>query len=269
MFDAHLRTAAFLAAAGYGTGAVLELVHDQPATFTSTIDYLIEAGFVVGLTATVVVLAALVRGQRSFGSRFTLGLAATGNTATLVAAGGTLILGREVLDGLFFVGVLATILGYLASAVLDLLREGKPFTRENLDATYVARRRRSWVESEARVAEKSRDGFQQGVVQGMIGMALTGLTKGLLHLGPEPVLRDDPARDPQARPERAGHRRGVQGRRVDRLLRRPAADQGAQQVGELPLVLLVATGGAQRGDADTVAQQQGRAHRHQGRRGRG
>ena len=52
MSQTHLRTAAFLAAAGYGVGAVLELVHDQPTTFTSTIDYLIEAGFVVGLAAT-------------------------------------------------------------------------------------------------------------------------------------------------------------------------------------------------------------------------
>jgi len=122
----HLRTAAFLAAAGYGVGAVLELVHDQPFIFTSPVDYLIEAGFVVGLAATVVVLAALVRGQRSVASRIALGLAALGNAATLVAAGGTLVLGREVLDGLFLVGVLATILGYLATAVLDLLRRVTP-----------------------------------------------------------------------------------------------------------------------------------------------
>ena len=126
MFHAHLRTTAFLAAAGYGAGAVLELVHDQPTTFTSILDYLIEAGFVVGLTATVVVLAALARGQRAPGSRVALALAALGNAATLVAAGGTLLLGREVLDGLFFAGVLATILGYVASAVLDLRRRLVP-----------------------------------------------------------------------------------------------------------------------------------------------
>ena len=126
MSHAQLRTAAFLAAAGYGAGAVLELVHDQPTRFTSILDYLIEAGFVVGLAATVVVLAALAGGQRTVASRITLGLAATGNAATLVAAGGTLVLGREVLDGLFFIGVLATILGYLASAVLDLVRRLTP-----------------------------------------------------------------------------------------------------------------------------------------------
>jgi electron-transferring-flavoprotein dehydrogenase len=75
----------------------------------------------------------------------------------------------------------------LAAAVLELLQAGKPFTKENLEATYVARRRASWVEREGRVAEKSRDGFQRGVVTGLMGMGLTGLSGGRLHLGPEPV----------------------------------------------------------------------------------
>lgn len=70
----------------------------------------------------------------------------------------------------------------LAEAVLELLKAKKPFTKENLEATYVARRRASWVESEARIAEKSRDGFQRGVVTGMIGMALTGLSGGRLAI---------------------------------------------------------------------------------------
>jgi electron-transferring-flavoprotein dehydrogenase len=75
----------------------------------------------------------------------------------------------------------------LAEAVLELLKAKKPFTKENLEATYVQRRRASWVEQEAIVAEKSRDGFQKGVVRGMIGMALAGLTNGKLNLGGEPV----------------------------------------------------------------------------------
>jgi electron-transferring-flavoprotein dehydrogenase len=75
----------------------------------------------------------------------------------------------------------------LGEAVLELLRDGKPFTKENLEATYVARRRASWVEREGKIAEKARDGFQSGVVKGMLGMALAGFTKGALHLGPEPV----------------------------------------------------------------------------------
>jgi electron-transferring-flavoprotein dehydrogenase len=75
----------------------------------------------------------------------------------------------------------------LAEAVIELLKAKKPFTKENLDETYVKRRRASWVEAEGRVAEKSRDGFQKGVATGMIGMALAGLTNGKLSLGQAPV----------------------------------------------------------------------------------
>jgi electron-transferring-flavoprotein dehydrogenase len=75
----------------------------------------------------------------------------------------------------------------LAEAVLELLKAKKPFTKENLEATYVARRRASWVEQEARVAEHSRDGFQRGVVTGMIGMALAGLSGGRLALPGQPL----------------------------------------------------------------------------------
>jgi electron-transferring-flavoprotein dehydrogenase len=75
----------------------------------------------------------------------------------------------------------------LAEAVLELLKAKKPFTKQNLDEAYVKRRRASWVEKEAVVAEKSRDGFQKGVVQGMVGMALTGLTHGRFSLAGDPV----------------------------------------------------------------------------------
>jgi electron-transferring-flavoprotein dehydrogenase len=75
----------------------------------------------------------------------------------------------------------------LAEAVLELLKARKPFTKQNLDEAYVKRRRASWVEKEAIVAEKSRDGFQKGVVRGMIGMALAGLTNGKLTLAGDPV----------------------------------------------------------------------------------
>ncbi|HCL91444.1 MAG TPA: 4Fe-4S ferredoxin [Verrucomicrobia subdivision 3 bacterium] len=75
----------------------------------------------------------------------------------------------------------------LAEGVLELLKAGKPFTRQNLEAAYVRRRRASWVEAEARIAGKARDGFQKGVLRGMIGMALAGLTRGRLNLGGEPL----------------------------------------------------------------------------------
>ena len=59
----------------------------------------------------------------------------------------------------------------LAEAVAELLRAGKPFTRENLEATYVRRRRASFVESGAQAAKEARNGFHQGVLRGLIGMA--------------------------------------------------------------------------------------------------
>ncbi len=68
----------------------------------------------------------------------------------------------------------------LGEAVIELLRAGLPFTQENLAMTYETRRRASWVEKGAREAQNARSGFQGGVVKGMIGMALAGLTGGRL-----------------------------------------------------------------------------------------
>ena len=70
----------------------------------------------------------------------------------------------------------------LGEAVVELLRAGKPFTQKNLAATYVTRRRASWVERGAREAQDARNGFHGGMVSGMIGMALAGLTGGRLSL---------------------------------------------------------------------------------------
>ena len=70
----------------------------------------------------------------------------------------------------------------LGDAVVELLRAGKEFTQENLAATYDARRRASRLERQAVEAENARNGFQGGLVRGMIGMALAGLTSGRLSL---------------------------------------------------------------------------------------
>jgi electron-transferring-flavoprotein dehydrogenase len=71
----------------------------------------------------------------------------------------------------------------LGGAVIELLRAGRPFTRENLADTYEIRRRASWVERGAREAENARNGFHGGVVRGLIGMVLAGLSGGRLGLG--------------------------------------------------------------------------------------
>lgn len=79
----------------------------------------------------------------------------------------------------------------LAEAVKELRAAGKPFTKANLEESYVAKRRASWVEQEGRVAEKARDGFHHGVVTGLIGMALAGATKGRFAIAGEPQLIPD------------------------------------------------------------------------------
>lgn len=81
----------------------------------------------------------------------------------------------------------------LAEAVIEIAESGKDFTRETLEATYVRRRRESWIESEGRVAEKARDGFQKSFIRGLIGMGLAGLTGGRLHApGYDPTARFQP-----------------------------------------------------------------------------
>jgi len=70
----------------------------------------------------------------------------------------------------------------LAEAVIELAKAGKPFTKANLEATYVTRRRASWVEQEAKVAEKARDGFNESFLRGLIGMGVTGMTRGLVNM---------------------------------------------------------------------------------------
>jgi electron-transferring-flavoprotein dehydrogenase len=73
----------------------------------------------------------------------------------------------------------------LGEAVVQLLREGKEFTRDNLAATYLVRRRASWVEDGVSEATHARGGFQRGLLRGLIGMALTGISSGKLSLNGE------------------------------------------------------------------------------------
>jgi len=100
-------------------------------------------------------------------------------------SGSTNVLAGSGVDEAWTTGV------QLAEAVTELLEQKKPFTRENLAQAYVRRRRQSWVDEESKIAADSRNGFQYGFITGMMGMALAGFTRGLLHL---------PARKPPAIP---------------------------------------------------------------------
>ncbi len=70
----------------------------------------------------------------------------------------------------------------LGEAVIDLAKNKQPFTRENLNNTYVKKRRESWLEKEAQIAKSARDGFQKGFFSGMFGMGLTMMSGGKLKL---------------------------------------------------------------------------------------
>jgi electron-transferring-flavoprotein dehydrogenase len=71
----------------------------------------------------------------------------------------------------------------LAESVIELLRNKRSYTQENLAATYEARRRASWIDRNARNAMNARNGFHFGFVPGLIGMAVAGMTGGTISLG--------------------------------------------------------------------------------------
>ena len=63
----------------------------------------------------------------------------------------------------------------LAKAVLKLLGEGKDFTKENLEATYVADRRASKLDKRLKKATGARNGFNKSFFWGMFGEGLRGM----------------------------------------------------------------------------------------------
>jgi len=74
----------------------------------------------------------------------------------------------------------------LAQGVIELLKAGKSFNQFNLEQAYVKRRRHSWLEREAQQAKKARDGFTRGFLPGLIGMGMSGMTKGRLNMPARP-----------------------------------------------------------------------------------
>ena len=107
-------------------------------------------------------------------------LAGNGYARIGEGSGSTNVLTGSGVDEAWTTGVL------LAEGVVDLLRAGKPFTRENLEAAYLERRRNSSVDYESKIAADSRNGFHRGVVSGLIGMALAALSKGKIAIGTQP-----------------------------------------------------------------------------------
>ncbi len=90
-------------------------------------------------------------------------------------SGTTNVLTGSGVDEAWLSGVL------LGQAVIELLASGKDFTKQNLDAAYVRRRRDSRLEREAQEAAKAREGFGGSVMEGLLGMALSGFSKGRIN----------------------------------------------------------------------------------------
>lgn len=107
-------------------------------------------------------------------------LAGNGYARIGEGSGSTNVLTGSGIDEAWTTGVL------LAEGVIELWRAGKPFTQENLEAAYVARRRKSRLDAESKIAANSRNGFHHGFVAGLIGMALTGLSKGTMGFRTRP-----------------------------------------------------------------------------------
>jgi electron-transferring-flavoprotein dehydrogenase len=74
----------------------------------------------------------------------------------------------------------------LAESVYELLAKKQPFTRENLEKTYVTRREKAGFRTRL-VSPKTLVTGSKGLRARMVGMALTGLTKGRVSLAGEPV----------------------------------------------------------------------------------
>jgi len=105
-------------------------------------------------------------------------LAGNGYARIGEGSGSTNVLAGSGVDEAWTTGV------QLAESVIELLEQKKQFTRENLEPSYVRRRRQSWVDKESKIAADARNGFHYGVFTGLVGMALAGLTGGAISFGP-------------------------------------------------------------------------------------
>lgn len=99
-------------------------------------------------------------------------LAGNGYARIGEGSGSTNVLAGSGVDEAWMTGV------QLAESVCELWRAKNSFTRENLERAYVRRRRQGWLQAESKIAANSRNGFQHGVVTGLLGMALAGMTRG-------------------------------------------------------------------------------------------
>ncbi|MEK7270749.1 MAG: 4Fe-4S ferredoxin [Planctomycetota bacterium] len=131
-------------------------------------------------------------------------------------SGSTNVLTNSGVDEAWTTGVL------LAEGVLEIAAAGKPYTRENLEAAYVRRRRTHPMDRESRIATHARDGFRIGFIPGVVGTGLAGMTRGLLRV---------PARSRPAhafiRPLEEAYRGRIPAEEIEKMRREAAAAGGS------------------------------------------
>ena len=101
----------------------------------------------------------------------------------------------------------------LAEGVLKLLREGKDFTKENLEAAYVAPRRASALQKRLDKATGARNGFNKSFFWGMVGEGLRGMLGIALPFKSVPPAKRVPTLD-----------KALKGRKVDAAKLREGVD---------------------------------------------
>ena len=126
---------ALAAALLFAVEGVLELVHTQNETFTTTLDYVIEGAFVAALVAGAAALLEL----RDRGPKVALTIAAAGHGAVAIAAAATFVRGEDALGPIFMLGFLGITAGFVATAVQDARGHVRPrHAGMVLAATWVA-----------------------------------------------------------------------------------------------------------------------------------
>jgi hypothetical protein len=120
------RHLALLAGTLFAVTAAINIAHDQPPVFDSSMDYVLEAVFTLSLVAGAATLFSLLRAASGWAARIGFGLAGSGTAVLAYVAGATHVSGREVFDAVFPMGLLAIMVGYVVLAVADLRRKVQP-----------------------------------------------------------------------------------------------------------------------------------------------
>ncbi len=112
----------------------------------------------------------------------------------------------------------------LAEAVIDLLKEGKDFSKANLEASYVAKRRASKLNRRLVRATGARNGFNRSFFWGMLGEGLRGALGIALPFKSVPPASRVPSLDDAVKGRRCDMARLREGVEAAEKVRKPLHD---------------------------------------------